>query len=602
MIDIRQAFGIEAARRNARAMARPVRVNEEADKAAAFAGRQVARLNVEANRALLSLPNRWRNKLAAEYERRRGGGALYAELAPAVEWLSEQAADYGVSRLALHAGDSEVIAEAERCAARCASIMGGLTGMPAGLAYMRAAEFAEAGGVVAPMAGPGALERLCCSMWWRRNLRRAHAKRVEGGAVRLGFVNRFADCYVSNESVARRDQQNKRNARTLERTAAVNEDGEIFSLAELASRSISNKAIKRGELMLRMRGFEEVAAECRHTGEFLTVTCPSRMHKFRTVRNGKGRVVRAEENPKYDGTRPDQAQAYLAGVWARCRAAFARQGIEVYGFRIAEPNHDGTPHWHMVLFMRREVREAFRQVIRRYALADSGSEEGAARYRCKFVRMWPHLGGAAAYIAKYVAKNIDGYGIEKDLFGNEAISASQRVEAWASTWRIRQFQQVGGAPIGVWRELRRVKVEAIEGAPAAVKAAHAAVNRSEDGERRADYAAFLRAMGGALRKPKEMLLSLARRVSEVVGRYGPATVDKPIGVACGAMVYASVRRVWRVLTTRSVVSWTRVNNCTAKPGPGTATEADLQDLRTRAPQIQQPKTAPGGVRNELSSA
>ena len=48
-----------------------------------------------------------------------------------------------------------------------------------------------------------------------------------------------------------------------------------------------------------------------------------------------------------------------------------------------------------------------------------------------------------------------------DETGEKCKDLAKNVSAWASRWRIRQFQQVGGSPVTVYRELRRLKGQVI---------------------------------------------------------------------------------------------------------------------------------------------
>lgn len=506
-------------------------------------------------------PRRWQANMMREWDRRRTSfnpnkvtSQNDAQRAANVALRETVAAlaDHAVSDdLSLDAHDHDVIAHAQACAeqarvrllsleawqegGRCAVRAAGVTA--AELAELETQEaramlagFCESRGVlpaVGRVTNEGAVRRMIAPKWWTMRLRRAHARAVEAAAIDFGLVNRTRDVYVSNEGLAARGAQNARNAQALESTIARNLDtDQEFTLAELSAKGPANKAIRRAELMTRIAGFERIAIASAHTGLFLTITCPSKMHAFKMVGS------RAIRNTRYNGTKPDEAQAYLRGVWARIRAALARRGITLYGFRIAEPQHDGTPHWHLLVFYPPQHDKIVESIVRRYALEMDGDEAGAQEKRCDFKRMDAALGTAAAYIAKYVAKNIDGYKLDKDLIGNDALETSARVEAWASRWRIRQFQQIGGPPVTVWRELRRVESVPAD-APAHVRAAHNAVNRVAKLEGRDNASVawdhYVNAQGGVhCGRDYRVRLATFRDGSRTA--YGEESAAKPVGV------------------------------------------------------------------------
>lgn len=556
-----------------------------------------------AARLVLGLPAQWQRRLLARWRGMRRADdvetwwAANRHLRETVEGLAR------VRGLPLDANDDEVIRAAERCADECFRQAGdGCVDAASARALMEA--YARRRDVEPPPEkvkdGP-AIARMTCPLWWRGKLRGVLGRRVEGAAVRLGYVHRAGECYVSDEAMRRVAGQKARCAAMLENTRVQNENGDEYTLAELAAKSTGNKAIRRAELMTRIAGFERIARDCGHAGLFVTITCPSRMHKWRSV--GGGRV---RPNDRYDGTLPREAQAYLCQLWARLRAALARRKKGIYGFRIAEPNHDGTPHWHLLIFCEQEARDEVVAQMRRYALKDSPDEQGADAHRCKVVDIDWERGSAAGYVAKYVAKNIDGYRVETDLLGNDALESSARVEAWAKQWRIRQFQQIGGPPVGVWRELRRVK-ELPENAPDFLREAHNAVNKLAQIEGRENacvaWDRYCRAQGGVFCGRKHRVRMMWAD-GEGLNRYGEPKPKKPIGVEAVEIVewippwmahmfagkpatapkpvqevtwpVESTRHEWvvigrgsapahevRAMRRRQPAPWTRVNNCTA---------------------------------------
>lgn len=555
-----------------------------------------------ARERVATFPASWQGRILAQWGRKHKNDRTGANLG-----VLRASEGLGALRLPLDATDETIRAAADEMAQRC--MMVAQVHHQPGQIRAAMGRLAAGQGVDQPepkITDAGAIARMTDPLWWRGKLRRFHGRQVEAAAIDLGYVHRHAEIYASTLTVQRRAQQIARNVEMLEGTEATNEHGQTYTLAELAAKGSGNKAIRRAELMTRIAGFERIARDLGHAGLFLTITCPSRMHKKRQVNHG----LKCIDNPNFDGTTPREAQAYLAGVWARIRAALHRRGVGLYGFRIAEPQHDGTPHWHLLVFHAPVFDSSIRALVRKYALQDSPDEPGAQQHRCDFKAIDWERGSAAGYIAKYIAKNIDGYKVETDLYGHPTMETTQRVEAWASTWGIRQFQQVGGPPVTVWRELRRVEAVPSD-APAHLIDAHNAVNKLAQIEGRENASVawdrYCKAQGGVFCGRAYRIRVEKREQPGVLNRYGEQAGKVPYGVSTmefytpahmrhlpGAtaerrIIVESRRYEWQIKRANAAhgevsiarakpAPWTCVNNCTE--GVSTGHEADERAART----------------------
>ncbi|WP_419536212.1 replication endonuclease [Endozoicomonas sp.] len=360
-----------------------------------------------------------------------------------------------------------------------------------------------------------AIAQACNPSWWRRQLRVKQSRELEQFLRELGQVSADHGGYVSGHTLKRREKQRVRNRENLELMEAVNQYGESFVLAELADKNVSNPAIRRNELIVRTKGLQEQAAALEFVGVFITQTAPSRFHTMKKRSGG------CYANPSYElGLTPRDAQAQMMGCWQRTRAEWDRQGVRVFGFCMVEPHHDGTPHWHSILFVHPEQLRDMVRIYREYVCEENpedlkprmvthkykggwASNGKKSKVELKTAGIQPRFdwklmrgkdgkpGGAVEYVLKYICKNLDGAGIKgekSDETGGKIADSVLRVEAWKAVWGIRQFRQVGAAPVGVYRELRKISEDDFDN----IQDSLAPESRLQENEQKQERSEFLR--------------------------------------------------------------------------------------------------------------
>jgi len=429
---------------------------------------------------------------------------------------------------------SKVRAESKVLAVTCKEIAA--TSHRTEYAHSKCCAIAETKGVAAPSpSGPtmtldGCIRRFISESWWERALRKAYIRKAEAALREAGFVSKQTGIYASNDAVNRRIKSKKRTREFLESMVAINDYGEFFTLDRLADASVSNPSVRRSELMARLAGLESNSRDGGLVGDLYTMTTPSRFHCT---------LAMGSRNPKYVRNNPKAGQRWLLKNWSQIRAKLNRDDISICGIRVAEPHHDGTPHWHLLLFCAPADRDRVQAIVRFYMLQDSGDEPGAVDRRVLIKPVDYSKGTGAGYLAKYVSKNIDGHGIERDYETEPSVKASEaatRVETWASLWGIRQFQFFGAPPVGVWRELRRLRTKTLE----CLESVRSMVDKG-------DWAGFSRELLKTGKSAKTMAVRLWRKWIDRPGEYGDPVGFRTVGVRTETERIVTRERTWTLL-------------------------------------------------------
>lgn len=417
-----------------------------------------------------------------------------------------------------------------------------------------------------------AISRLIKDEWWVSQLKAQRMRWREALLIAAGEVNKDRSPYASKMAIRDVHARRLANLEYLKSCELENKvTGERIDLISKVMGSISNPEIRRMELMNTIAGIERYAASVGDVGMFITLTTPSKYHPTRQVGKGENKTVQLNHGWNETAFTPKDGQRYLCRIWSLIRTAFKDNDLEVYGMRVVEPHHDGTPHWHMMLFCKPGQRKAINEIMRRYALKEDGHEKGAAKQR--FESRHLNQGGAAGYIAKYIAKNIDGYALDGQLdhdTGKPLKDTAAAVTAWASTWRIPQFKPIGLPTMGAYRELRKLPrgVSIASEFDDRVEAVRAAADEGE-------FDLYIIAQGGANMPRDAQAVRVARKVTDEVNEY-EEDIERVVGIYAphlgASRIHVTRTAEWRIvpkilavepltLKSGSAAPRSSVNNC-----------------------------------------
>ena len=141
----------------------------------------------------------------------------------------------------------------------------------------KAAGYLNSQGFDLPMGetDQGIIARVKCPVWWERSMKRKQDRQQEQLSIQLGLVRKGLQPYCSTALLKRIQARHQRAMQIMEGFEAVSDDGEVLNLLDVLKGSVANPAVRRAELMVRMRGFEDYAMNNDHAAMFYTITTPS---------------------------------------------------------------------------------------------------------------------------------------------------------------------------------------------------------------------------------------------------------------------------------------------------------------------------------------
>ncbi|EOK5710308.1 replication endonuclease [Vibrio parahaemolyticus] len=249
--------------------------------------------------------------------------------------------------------------------------------------------------------------------------------------------SKSANKYASLESIVLREERVKASDEYLKGVLLTN-----GKTAYDMKKSDKNKLI---ELYLTAKAFQDIAKTKGFKWLFITLTLPSEFHPNPS-----------EGKKKWDGSSVRDGNEFLKKQMNLLRKKIKEDGMQFnlengFGMRVAEPQQDGTVHYHIVLFTAKcninYYEKVFKNYFEREIEVKVGFKKETIYTGCLIVeegldknrKEVEKISSAASYIMKYCLKSNK----LEDLDKKEEFNEIDAVNAWKSANRIRSFSTFG---------------------------------------------------------------------------------------------------------------------------------------------------------------
>ncbi len=252
--------------------------------------------------------------------------------------------------------------------------------------------------------------------------------------------SKLSNKYAATESIEIREERIKASDEYLKSVKLTN-----GKTAYDMKKSDKNKLI---ELYLTSKAFQDIADSKGFKWLFITLTLPSEFHS----NPSKGKK-------NWNGSSVRDGNEFLKKQMNLLRKKIKEDEMEFnlengFGMRVAEPQQDGTIHYHIVLFTAKRNIDYYKKVFKIYFEREIeiklGFKKEKIKTGCLIIEEGFDKNGneventasAASYIMKYCLKNndLDELDNKRDKREFNEIDA---VNAWKSANRIRSFSTLG---------------------------------------------------------------------------------------------------------------------------------------------------------------